>query len=68
MARRPHQSHSPAFKAKVALEALRGDKTVAELCDKYELYAIQINDWKTQLSKLVEAAHVVHIHCAQAMV
>ena len=47
--RRGHRSHSPAFKAKVALAALREDKTMAELCKEFELHPTQINDWKRQL-------------------
>ena len=46
---RGRRSHSPAFKAKVALAALREDKTVAELCKEFELHPTQINDWKWQL-------------------
>ena len=47
--RRSRCSHSPAFKAKVALAALREDKTMAELCKEFELHPTQINDWKRQL-------------------
>ena len=47
--RRSRRSHSPAFKAKVALAALREDKTMAELCKEFELHLTQINDWKRQL-------------------
>ena len=46
---RSRRSHSPAFKAKVALAALREDKTMAELCKDFELHPTQINDWKRQL-------------------
>ena len=49
MARRPRRNHSPAFKAKVALEAFRGDKTLAELCERHDVHANQIADWKNQL-------------------
>jgi transposase len=49
MARRPRRNHSPAFKAKVALDAIRGEKTVAELCEKHDLHANQIADWRNQL-------------------
>lgn len=39
MARRPRRNHSPAFKAKVALHAIRGEKTIVELCKKHDLHA-----------------------------
>ena len=54
--RRGRRSHSPAFKAKVALAALREDKTMAGLCEEFELHPTQINDWRLQL--LEEAAGV----------
>ena len=47
--RRSRHSHSPAFKAKVALAALREDKTMAELRKEFELHPTQIKDWKRQL-------------------
>ena len=47
--RRTRRYHSPAFKAKVALAALREDKAMAELCQQFELHPTQINDWKRQL-------------------
>ena len=47
-ARRTRRTHSPAFKARVALAALRDDKTMAELCKKFELHASQVIDWKRQ--------------------
>jgi transposase len=47
--KRPRRNHSPVFKAKVALEALRGDKTLAELAQQYDLHPNQITTWKSQL-------------------
>ena len=41
-ARRTRRTHSPAFKAQVALAALRDDKTMAELCKEYEVHSSQI--------------------------
>jgi transposase len=48
-ARRTRRTHNPAFKAQVALAALRDDKTMAELCKEYEVHSSQILDWKRQL-------------------
>jgi len=50
------RKHSPAFKAKIALEALRGDKTIAEIASQYEIHPNQIMQWKKQLSE--EAAGI----------
>ena len=43
------RNHSPEFKAKVALAAAKGDKTVAELASKYNLHPSQITTWKNEL-------------------
>ena len=49
MTRRKRRNHSPEFKAKVAIAALTGDKTLAELAQHFDLHPNQITDWKTQL-------------------
>ena len=49
MPRRPRRNHSPAFKAKVALAAVRGDRTIAELTEQFDVHANQITQWKSQL-------------------
>ncbi len=47
--RRKRRNHTPSFKAKVALAALKGDLTMVELVQKYDVHANQISDWKKQL-------------------
>src|SRR5207249_7096170 len=49
MSRRPRRNHSPAFKAKVAVDAVKGEKTLAELAKLHDVHPNQINDWKNQL-------------------
>jgi len=47
--RRPRRNHTAVFKAKVALAALKGDKTMLELVAKYDVHGSQVTQWKTQL-------------------
>jgi transposase len=49
MARRARRNHTPAFKAKVALTAIRGEKTLSELAQQFDVHANQIKQWKDQL-------------------
>jgi transposase len=49
MARRTRRTHSPAFKAKVVLAAVKGEKTLAELAQQYDVQSNQITAWKGQL-------------------
>jgi transposase len=49
MSRRPRRKHSAAFKAKVALAAVKGDRTVAQLAEHFDVHPNQITTWKSQL-------------------
>ncbi len=48
MARRPRRTHSAAFKDQVAVADLRGDKTIAEFAEKFEVHPNQVTAWKAQ--------------------
>jgi transposase-like protein len=49
MTKRSRRNHGPAFKAKVALAAVRGEKTLTELAQQFDVHPNQIRQWKDQL-------------------
>jgi transposase len=49
MSKRPRRNHSPAFKAKVALAAVKGEKTLADLAQLFDVHPNQITQWRSQL-------------------
>jgi transposase len=49
MNRRLRRNHTPAFKAKVALAAVKGDRTIAQLAEHFDVHPNQITAWKAQL-------------------
>src|SRR6266478_2546701 len=51
MNRRPRRNHTPAFKAKVALAAIKGDRTLAQLAEQFDVHPNQITSWKAQLEE-----------------
>ena len=51
MTRRPRRNHTPAFKSKVALEAIKGEKTLSELAQQFDVHANQIKTWRDQLQE-----------------
>ena len=56
MTRRKRRNHASAFKAKVALAAVKGERTLAELAEQFDVHPNQIQDWK---KRLVEGAEDV---------
>ena len=49
MSRRARRNHTPAFKAKVALAAVKGDRTVAQLAEQFDVHPNQITAWRHSL-------------------
>ena len=49
MTKRKRRNHSPSFKAKVAMAAIRGDKTLSQIAQQYDVPPNQIQDWKKRL-------------------
>ena len=49
MSRRPRRNHTASFKAKVALAAIKGEKTLSELAEQFDVHGNQITQWKSQL-------------------
>jgi transposase-like protein len=49
MTKRTRRNHAPAFKAKVALAAIKGEKTLAELAQQFDVHPKQITDWKARV-------------------
>jgi transposase len=49
MSKRPRRNHTPAFKAKVALVAIKGERTLAQLAEQFDVHPNQITSWKAQL-------------------
>ena len=51
MSRRARRHHTPAFKAKVALAAIKGELTLAQLAEHFDIHPNQITQWKAQLQE-----------------
>ena len=49
MSRRPRRNHSAAFKAKVAVEAVKGEKMIAEIAQRHDVHPNQVTEWRRQL-------------------
>ncbi len=49
MSRRPRRNHSAAFKAKVAIAAIKGERTIAQIAEQFDVHPNQVTTWKTQL-------------------
>ena len=63
MSKRPRRNHGPAFKAKVALAAVKAEKTLAELAQQYDVHPNLINQWQIyeNLEANLELGYVVNM-------
>ncbi len=64
MSKRPRRNHAAAFKAKVALAAIKGEKTVTEIAQRFDVHPNQVTEWRRQL--LDRAAEVFGGHATPA--
>ena len=51
MKKQPRRNHPPAFKAKVALAAIKGDQTLSQMAEHFKIHGSQITNWKDQLQQ-----------------
>ena len=49
MPRRARRNHTPAFRARVALAAIKGDRTLSQLAEQFDVHPNQVTSWKAQL-------------------
>jgi len=54
MSKRPRRNHGAAFKAKVALEAIKGERTIIEIAERFQVHPNQVTEWKKQLLERAE--------------
>ena len=47
--KKPRRKHSPEFKAKVAIEAIKGVKTVSQISQEYEIHPVMVSTWKKEM-------------------
>src|SRR5512139_3788074 len=55
MSRRARRNHTPAFKAKVALAAIKGDRTIVQIAEQFDVHPNQVTSWKAQLESSAAA-------------
>ena len=61
MSKRPRRNHSPAFKAKVALAAVKGERTLSELAQQFDVHPNMSTHWRTRLLESAAAEHAARM-------
>ena len=56
MSKQNRRRHSPKFKARVAMEAIKGIKTASEIAAEYEIHPVQVSEWKKHLMDNMDSA------------
>lgn len=67
MSKRPRRNHTPTFKVKVALAAVRGERTLAELAQQFDVHVNQITAWKARLLEGAAGCSVRRLSRTQAL-
>lgn len=66
--RHPRRNHTATFKAKVALAALKGDLSLAELSQRFDVHPNKVTQWKSQSLELAEQVSALYVKTLHAMI
>ena len=67
MSRRLRRNHSPAFKAKVAIAAIKGERTIAQISEQFDVHPNQVTTWKAAPRMYSMVAPALRRRCPRSM-